>query len=294
MDKQNRFLIITGMSGAGKSQVVQALEDLGFFCVDNLPPALISKIAELCVHGTNSFKNIALVVDSRGGEFFDDFHSVLKELRDNNMPFELLCLDASDEALVRRYKETRRRHPLQNKYKLLSDCISKERSNLECIRVLATTIMDTSSFKPADLRKKIVELFTRDAKTQSMNINIMSFGFKYGLPIEADLVFDVRFLPNPFYLDELKSKSGLTPEVVEYINSFEVTHEFKAKLADMLNFLIPNYIKEGKSQLIIAIGCTGGMHRSVHLANFTESVCKAHDCETLVIHRDIDKNKAAL
>lgn len=294
MDKQNRFLIITGMSGAGKSQVVQALEDLGFFCVDNLPPALISKIAELCVHGNNGFKNIALVVDSRGGEFFDDFYSVLKELRDNNMPFELLYLDASDEALIRRYKETRRRHPLQNKYKLLSDSISMERNNLERIRVLATTILDTSNFKPAGLRKKIVELFTRDAKAQSMNINIMSFGFKYGLPIEADLVFDVRFLPNPFYVEELRSKSGLTAEVVEYINSFEVTHEFKDKLADMLNFLIPNYIKEGKSQLIIAIGCTGGMHRSVHLANFVESVCKAHDCETLVIHRDLEKNKVAL
>lgn len=294
MDKQNRFLIITGMSGAGKSQVVQALEDLGFFCVDNLPPALIPKISELCIHGTTGFKNIALVVDSRGGEFFNDFYSVLKDLRSNNIPFELLYLDASNEALIRRYKETRRRHPLQNKYKLLSESIAKERSNLECIRVLATTILDTSNFKPADLRKKIVEKFTRDSKAQNMTINIMSFGFKYGLPLEADLVFDVRFLPNPFYINELKHKSGNTNEVVEYINSFEVTHEFKTKLADMLNFLIPNYIKEGKSQLIIAIGCTGGMHRSVHIANYVESICKAHDCETLVIHRDIEKNKAAL
>ncbi len=292
MQRKNRFVIITGMSGAGKSQVVNALEDLGFFCVDNLPPALIVKFAELFSQTSSADKkNIALVVDSRLGEFFADFLSVIKQMREADLPFEILFLEASTEALIRRYKETRRRHPLHTESGLLSDSIQNERVALEQIRTQATTIIDTSNMTASFLRKNIAELYTHDQGAENMTINILSFGFKYGLPLEADLVFDVRFLPNPFYEKELKHMTGLDRPVVEYINGFDVTAEFKKKLGDMMQFLIPNYVKEGKSQLIVAIGCTGGMHRSVHIAEYLVDVCRVQKCKTQVIHRDIDKNK---
>lgn len=290
MNSSSRFLIITGMSGAGKSQVMHALEDIGFFCVDNLPPALISKFAELCALTTNSIQNIAVVVDSRGGEFFRNFNSILSELKLKEKNYELLFLEASNEALIRRYKETRRRHPMA-KSGLLSEGIAMERSSLECVRSQATLIIDTSNMLPATLRKRIVELYTRYSDTSGMSINIISFGFKYGLPIEADLVFDVRFLPNPYYIPELKKKTGNEAPVIEYIRSFEITQEFQNRLADFVDFLIPQYQKEGKSQLIIAVGCTGGMHRSVYLANHLEETCKKHGCVTITIHRDVDKKK---
>lgn len=290
MNSSSRFLIITGMSGAGKSQVMHALEDIGFFCVDNLPPALISKFAELCALTTNSIQNIAVVVDSRGGEFFRNFNSILSDLKLKEKNYELLFLEASNEALIRRYKETRRRHPMA-KSGLLSEGIAMERSSLECVRSQATLIIDTSNMLPATLRKRIVELYTRYSDTSGMSINIISFGFKYGLPIEADLVFDVRFLPNPYYVPELKKKTGNEAPVIEYISSFEITKEFQNRLTDFMDFLIPQYQKEGKSQLIIAIGCTGGMHRSVYLANYLEETCKKHDCVTITIHRDVDKKK---
>lgn len=290
MNSSSRFLIITGMSGAGKSQVMHALEDIGFFCVDNLPPALISKFAELCALTTNSIQNIAVVVDSRGGEFFRNFNSILSELKLKEKNYELLFLEASNEALIRRYKETRRRHPMA-KSGLLSEGIAMERSSLECVRSQATLIIDTSNMLPATLRKRIVELYTRYSDTSGMSINIISFGFKYGLPIEADLVFDVRFLPNPYYIPELKKKTGNEAPVIEYIRSFEITQEFQKRLTDFVDFLIPQYQKEGKSQLIIAVGCTGGMHRSVYLANHLEETCKKHGCVTITIHRDVDKKK---
>ena len=207
------------------------------------------------------------------------------------MPFEILFLEASTEALIRRYKETRRRHPLHTESGLLSDSIQNERVALEQIRTQATTIIDTSNMTASFLRKNIAELYTHDQGAENMTINILSFGFKYGLPLEADLVFDVRFLPNPFYEKELKHMTGLDRPVVEYINGFDVTAEFKKKLGDMMQFLIPNYVKEGKSQLIVAIGCTGGMHRSVHIAEYLVDVCRVQKCKTQVIHRDIDKNK---
>ncbi|WP_019880313.1 RNase adapter RapZ [Succinispira mobilis] len=290
MNSSSRFLIITGMSGAGKSQVMHALEDIGFFCVDNLPPALIPKFADLCALTTNSIQNIAVVVDSRGGEFFRNFNSILSELKLKGKNYELLFLEASNDALIRRYKETRRRHPMA-KSGLLSEGIALERNSLECVRSQATIIIDTSNMLPATLRKKIVELYTRYGDTSGMSINIISFGFKYGLPIEADLVFDVRFLPNPYYEPELKKKTGNEQEVVDYISSFEITKNFQNRLVDFIDFLIPQYKKEGKSQLIIAIGCTGGMHRSVYLANYLEESCKKHECVTMAIHRDIDKKK---
>lgn len=292
MPAKNHLLIITGMSGAGKSQVIHALEDIGFFCVDNLPPALISKFVELCAHSSGrDKKNIALVVDSRVGEFFGEFTTVLKQLKDEQIPFELLFLEADTDALVRRYKETRRRHPIVTPSGLLTDSIKQEKISLESIRTQATAIIDTTRMNPGLLRKYIAELYTHDPGTENMTINVVSFGFKHGLPLEADLVFDVRFLPNPFYINELKHQSGLEPAVAEYIDKFEVTHEFKKKFQELLDFLIPNYIKEGKSQLIIAIGCTGGMHRSVYIAEFTQQVCLKHNCRTQLIHRDIEKNK---
>ena len=247
MNSSSRFLIITGMSGAGKSQVMHALEDIGFFCVDNLPPALIPKFADLCALTTNSIQNIAVVVDSRGGEFFRNFNSILSELKLKGKNYELLFLEASNDALIRRYKETRRRHPMA-KSGLLSEGIALERNSLECVRSQATIIIDTSNMLPATLRKKIVELYTRYGDTSGMSINIISFGFKYGLPIEADLVFDVRFLPNPYYEPELKKKTGNEQEVVDYISSFEITKNFQNRLVDFIDFLIPQYKKEGKSQ----------------------------------------------
>lgn len=292
MQTKNRFVIITGMSGAGKSQVVNALEDLGFFCVDNLPPTLIIKFAELLSQTNSTYKkNIALVVDSRLGEFFADFTLVIKQMKRKNMPFEILFLEANTDVLIRRYKETRRRHPSHTDSGLLSDSIKNESEKLEQIRAQATTIIDTSNMSATTLRKKIAELYTHEPGTENMTINILSFGFKYGLPLEADLVLDVRFLPNPFYEAELKKKTGLEQSVIDYINSFEVTKEFKVKITSLLEFLIPNYVKEGKSQLIIAIGCTGGMHRSVHIAESLRDVCVKQNCKTQVIHRDIEKNK---
>ncbi|WP_378951773.1 RNase adapter RapZ [Pelosinus sp. sgz500959] len=284
-----RLVIITGMSGAGKTQVVRTLEDLGYFCVDNLPPMLIPKFAELCSQSAGRVNKIALVVDIRGREFFDTLMQTLEELEKNGHRYEMLFLEASDETLIRRYKETRRRHPMAP-HGRISEGIARERERVDQVRGRATKIVDTSELTTSGLREKITSLFASDHECQRMNITVVSFGFKYGIPLDADMVFDVRFLPNPFYVESLRRKSGMVAEVGEYIWKWPITQQFMAKITEFVDFLVPNYITEGKSQLIIAIGCTGGMHRSVFVASKIHESLKYKGYKVNLDHRDVKKN----
>ena len=284
----SRILIITGMSGAGKTQVMRTLEDLNYFCVDNLPPALIPKFAELCMQTEGKVNRIAFVIDIRGGEFFEEMVGVLDEMKLNGMKYELLFLDASDEVLIRRYKETRRRHPLANEGSL-SQGITKEREKVGNVRAKATHILDTTNTTTTDLRDKIIALYGSGDSFSKMNVIIQSFGFKHGIPLDCDMMFDVRFLPNPFYVPELKMLTGNDQEVITYIWNYQITREFTKKLEDMVLFLLPEYQKEGKSQFSIAIGCTGGNHRSVFIANKLRDFLREHDYEAQVSHRALDK-----
>jgi RNase adapter protein RapZ len=284
-----RLVIITGMSGAGKTQVVRAMEDLGYFCVDNLPPMLIPKFAELCAQSAGRVNKIALVVDIRGGEFFDTLMQVLGDLEIQGYFYEILFLEASDETLIRRYKETRRRHPMAP-FGRVSEGISRERERLEYIRGRATHIIDTSDMATSQLKDKISNLFSGERESDQMTVTVVSFGFKYGIPLDADMVFDVRFLPNPFYVESLRRKSGQTAEVSDYIRKWPITQQFLEKLGGLIDFLVPNYVKEGKSQLIIAIGCTGGLHRSVFVADKIYEGLQHKGYRVNVEHRDIKHN----
>lgn len=284
-----RLVIITGMSGAGKTQVVRTMEDLGYFCVDNLPPMLIPKFAELCTQSAGRVNKVGLVVDIRGREFFDTLIQALEDLEKQGYPYEMLFLEASDETLIRRYKETRRRHPM-SPHGRLSEGISRERERIDHVRGRATHIIDTSELTTTKLREKITGLFTSDHEQQRMNITIVSFGFKYGIPLDADMVFDVRFLPNPFYVESLRRKSGAVAEVGDYIWKWPITQQFMEKVSGFVDFLVPNYIKEGKSQLIIAIGCTGGMHRSVFVAGKIYEGLRNKGYKVNLDHRDIKHN----
>lgn len=286
----SRLVIITGMSGAGKTQVVRVLEDLGYFCVDNLPPALIPKIAELCAESAGRFSRIALVVDIRGGEFFDELMHVLGEMDRTSLLAEVLFLEASDSALIQRYKETRRRHPLAPEGRI-SEGIRLERDRLEYIRGRATQIIDTSNLTTQQLKERITELYGGESEQAKLSINVVSFGFKYGIPLDADMVFDVRFLPNPFYVEPLRCKTGEEMEVRDYILKWPVTHQFLKRLQSFIDFLVPHYVKEGKSQLVIAIGCTGGMHRSVFVAGKIRDSLKEQGYRIALEHRDIKHNK---
>lgn len=284
-----RLVIITGMSGAGKSQVVRAMEDLGYFCVDNLPPMLIPKFAELCAQSGGKVNKIALVVDIRGGEFFDTLVQVLEGMEKQGLLYEILFLEASDATIIRRYKETRRRHPMAP-HGRISEGISRERDRLEQIRGRATHIIDTSGLATATLRGKITDLFAEEREHERMTVTVVSFGFKYGIPLDADMVLDVRFLPNPFYVESLRRKSGREALVGDYIWKWPVTQQFMEKLSGLIDFLVPHYVKEGKSQLIIAIGCTGGLHRSVFVAEKMFEYLKGKGFKVNVEHRDIKHN----
>ena len=290
-DNTYRLVIVTGMSGGGKTQACRHLEDLGFFCVDNLPPVFIPKFAELCVHSAGHIARVVLVVDTRSREFFDTFLHVLEDMDKAGQKYELLFMDATDEAIIRRYKETRRRHPLAPSARL-SDGIRQERAQLARVREKATYIIDTSALRKADLKKKILSLFGH-AEGVAMGINVLSFGFRHGVPMDADMVLDVRFLPNPFYIDALRYKNGEVPEVAEYIAKWPVTREFTEKLDGLLDFLIPQYVKEGKNQFVIAVGCTGGMHRSVYIARHIFDFLGARGWQATLEHRDLTKNAAA-
>ena len=290
-DNTYRLVIVTGMSGGGKTQACRHLEDLGFFCVDNLPPVFIPKFAELCAHSAGHIARVVLVVDTRSREFFDTFLHVLEDMDKAGQKYELLFMDATDEAIIRRYKETRRRHPLAPSARL-SDGIRQERAQLARVREKATYIIDTSALRKADLKKKILALFGH-AEGVAMGINVLSFGFRHGVPMDADMVLDVRFLPNPFYIDALRYKNGEVPEVAEYIAKWPVTREFTEKLDGLLDFLIPQYVKEGKNQFVIAVGCTGGMHRSVYIARHIFDFLGARGWQATLEHRDLTKNAAA-
>lgn len=283
-----KLLIITGMSGAGKSQAVNVLEDLGYYCIDNIPPSFIPKFAELCAQAGNVSK-AALVVDIRGGEFFSLFDKVLEEMLVGKMAFELLYLEAADEVLIRRYKETRRKHPLCANGRI-EDGIAMERAQLEKIRAYATHVINTSEISTSKLKEKLVALFGDKSQDDSMAVTILSFGFKYGIPLDADNVFDVRFLPNPYYVEELRLKTGKEPEVAEYVWKWPKTQQFLHKLYDLLDFLVPSYIQEGKGQLVVAIGCTGGMHRSVFIAEKVYELIKSRGYRAEIVHRDAERN----
>lgn len=284
-----KYVILTGMSGAGKSSVLKFFEDIGYFCVDNLPPSLIPKFIELCDKPGTEIEKVAIGIDIRGGKLFDDFFTYLSEIKNENNSFEILFLDCSDEILLKRYKETRRRHPLAKGERLITGIV-RERELLSDIRRKSDYIIDTSHILARQLKQKINDIFIENKEFDSLMINVLSFGFKYGVPSDADLVFDVRFLPNPFYIDELKPLTGNDVSVHDYVMRYEESNIFLQKLLDMINFLIPNYIKEGKNQLVIAIGCTGGKHRSVTLANELYNELNKLKYSTIITHRDIDKD----
>ena len=283
------IVIVTGLSGAGKSRAINAFEDIGFFCVDNLPPKLIVKFAELCKHSIDDIDKVAIVVDARGGSFLSSIFDTLKELKDNDFSYKVLFLDAQDDVIVRRYKETRRRHHLygQAGYSL-EKCVELEREKMQSLREIADYIIDTSILSPAKLRERINQIFLVDT-AKAMQVYCTSFGFKYGKPIESDLVFDVRCLKNPFYVDELKYQTGLDEPVREYVMREQTTKEFLQHLFDMIDFSLPLYNEEGKSQLIISIGCTGGRHRSVAITEALANHLKEKGYRVATEHRDITK-----
>ncbi|MGE6257458.1 RNase adapter RapZ [Heyndrickxia sporothermodurans] len=284
-----QLVIITGMSGAGKTVAIQSFEDLGFFCVDNLPPTLLPKFLELMKDSNNKMNKVALVMDLRGREFFDHLFKALDDLAETSwVSPRILFLDADDSALVRRYKETRRLHPLSPSGMPLEG-IRQERMLLEELKGRAQIIFNTSNIKPKELREKILNEFSVN-KQAVFTVNVMSFGFKHGLPIDADLVFDVRFLPNPFYIENMRPKTGLDQDVYEYVLKWNETTKFLEKVTDLLSFMLPHYKREGKSQLVIAIGCTGGQHRSVALTEYIGHFFE-NDYVTRITHRDIKKRK---
>ncbi|HET6871485.1 MAG TPA: RNase adapter RapZ [Sporolactobacillaceae bacterium] len=287
MAKSIQIVIITGMSGAGKTVAMQCFEDLGFFCIDNLPPTLLPKFIEMVGETGDKLTKLALVMDLRGGEFFDSLFEAIDSLSSTKeIKPQILFLDAKDNALVRRYKESRRSHPLAPKG-LPLEGIQAERRMLEEIKGRAQHYIDTTEIKPLQLKEKIFEWFG-EANSDHFNINVLSFGFKYGLPIDADLVFDVRFLPNPHYVEHMRERTGLETDVSEYVFKWSETKQFLEKLMELLTFMLPQYKREGKSQLVIAIGCTGGKHRSVALS---EEIARrlSEDYPARATHRDIHK-----
>lgn len=284
-----RIVIVTGMSGAGKTTALKIFEDAGFHCVDNLPPTFLGQFAQFCIERDTGITQVALGIDIRGGKMFADFSAGIVDLEKIGVSYSILFLDSSNEVLLNRYKETRHLHPLA-KNDLVSVGINKERVLLEDVKEKATYILDTSHILPRVLKKKILDMFTGENITGRLMINVISFGFKNGMPEESDLVFDVRFLPNPFYNAALKPLSGLDDAVRDYVMSHDVSIRFLESLLSMLHFLIPHYISEGKSQLIVSIGCTGGRHRSVALASELQHALAKNEYSVAIHHRDIDKD----
>ena len=285
-----RFIIVTGLSGAGKTEATRSLEDMGYFCVDNLPPKLIPKFAEACVQSQGKINKVALVIDIRGGIFFDDLFESLNYLKKQEFKYEILFLDASDEVLVKRFKESRRSHPLAPGSRIITG-ISNERKKLREVKDRADIIIDTSKYAIKDLREEMNKNYGDAIQPENqLSVTVLSFGFKYGIPVDSDLVFDVRFIPNPFYIPELKPYSGNDEPVKDYVLKQEETKAFIEKTVDLLEFLIPNYKKEGKRQLIISIGCTGGRHRSVAIANSIYENLSNKNFNMSVEHRDIKED----
>ncbi len=282
-----RFVIVTGMSGAGKSSVLKMLEDAGFFCVDNLPIKLVKKFVELVMQG-NNYK-VALGLDIRSGQALDELDEVLKDMQSQGYPYEILFLDCSPEVLVKRYKETRRLHPLSLTGRV-DKGIEEEREKLDFLRRKADVIIDTSHLLIRELKAQIDTIYVEDKEFSNFMVMLLSFGFKYGIPADSDLVFDVRFLPNPYYVAELKAKTGMDEEVNKFVMDSEAARQFLDKLEDMLTFAIPHYISEGKNQLVVSIGCTGGKHRSVTLTNEIAKRMAGLGYGIKTEHRDIEKD----
>lgn len=285
-----RFVIVTGMSGAGKTTALKMLEDMGYFCVDNLPIPLLTRFVEMFSEPEEEVKKIALGIDVRGGQDFTGLQEVLDEMDEKQTSYEILFLDAQDDVLIKRYKETRRQHPLSGSGRVDTG-IAKEREKIMFLKMRATYILDTSKMLTRELKLELEKIFVKGESFCNLYITVMSFGFKYGIPQDSDLVFDVRFLPNPYYIDELREKTGNDPEVQDYVMENDKAREFLDKLTDMVDFLIPNYILEGKNQLVIAIGCTGGKHRSVTLANaLYQKLGSQENYGVRIEHRDIGKD----
>lgn len=287
--EQFEFLIITGMSGAGKSQAIRFFEDRDYFCIDNLPASLIGSFVDIYKKSEGKIKKLAFVIDIRGWNFLKDFYNEIKVLRENNINFKTLFLDAKDEVLLNRFKLTRRKHPLNIHPTLLKN-IQEERVRLEEIRNTANIIIDTSNLSLKELMEKLEEEF-RGEISPNLSLSLVSFGFKYGIPIDSDMIFDVRFLPNPYYDETLKNKTGNDLEVQEFVWKYEDSRVFYEKLREMLEYLLPKFIKEGKSHLNIAIGCTGGKHRSVSFVNkLYDYFSGKEECKVFLSHRDISKS----
>ncbi|MGB5823738.1 MAG: RNase adapter RapZ [Proteocatella sp.] len=280
------FVIVTGMSGSGKSEAMSIFEDLGYYCIDNLPPELISKIYELSIQSKGTLNKVAIGIDIRGYKFVSSLQESLDFIERQTKNSEILFLDCSDEMLVRRYKMTRKRHPLASEDNIING-IEKERSILFPIKRKAQKTIDTTNMTVKDLRKSMLDAFQLGNKTNNLTVSITSFGFKHGIPMDADLVFDVRFLPNPYYVPELKEKTGDDKIVRDYVMDSEASVKFLEKLEDMIVFLLPNYEKEGKNHLVIAIGCTGGRHRSVTFANLMYEKLADSEYKVFKKHRDI-------
>jgi len=285
-----KIVIVTGMSGAGKTTALKIFEDAGYHCVDNLPPSFIGQFIEFCLQRDTGITQVALGIDIRGGKMFEDLSCGIAAIKAAKIDYSILFLDSSNDVLQNRYKETRHLHPLA-KNDIVSVGIVKERALVEDIREQATHIIDTSHILPRQLKEKIINLFTTQTDTGRLLINVMSFGFKYGIPKDCDMVFDVRFLPNPFYNPALKPYSGLDAPVSQYVMGHDVSVRFMQSLLGMLHFLIPHYISEGKSQLIVGIGCTGGRHRSVTLAEELKKSLIVQEYSVVVHHHDIHKYK---
>lgn len=286
-----KIVIVTGMSGAGKSTALNVLEDEGYYCVDNMPISLIPKFAELAQAGEDGYSNIALGVDIRSGKAFIELEKVLDSMKDERYDYTILFLDASDDVLVKRYKETRRTHPLaKDDNDRVDHAIKLEREQMKFLRERADIIIDTSSLLTRELKGALESFIVGDKKYKNLFVTVLSFGFKYGIPADADIVFDVRFLPNPYYVEELKFKTGNDKDVQDYVMKAPEAKEFLNKVNDLISFLLPNYVNEGKNSLVIAVGCTGGKHRSVTLANaIADSISKTeYGCK--VEHRDIEKD----
>lgn len=283
-----RVLIITGQSGAGKTQAVNCLEDIEYYCVDNLPPALLTKFVELSTQSEGKINKVALVIDARGGDFFKDLSAALEEMKQEHIPYEILFLEASDDVLVRRFKESRRRHPLAGRWRLL-EAIQIEKTMLEELRGKANVVVDTSKLTSRELREKILSLYSEEP-INGFSINVVSFGYKAGIPLDSDLVVDVRFLPNPFYDPNMRTMTGSDQEVIDYVMESPITKSFSRRFVGLLKYLIPHYIKEGKTNLAVSIGCTGGQHRSVVLGDYIAQELQKMGYNVHVKHRDIPNN----
>ncbi len=280
------FLIVTGLSGAGKSLATHSLEDLGFFCVDNLPPALLPKFAEIVRESQGRIRRVALVIDVRGGEFFNALDTALLALDAMGVRFQIIFLDASDEVLVRRFEETRRKHPLGGS---ILDGIRSERRRLQPVKERAHKIIDTSTLSARELKEELADVFLRAGQGRTLTVGVVTFGYKHGIPLDADLVFDVRFLPNPHYVEALRTLPGSSPEIREFVLRWDQTREFQRRLHDLLGYLLPQYTAEGKTHLTIAIGCTGGKHRSVVLGEDLARFLRTAGYVVRVKHRDVRK-----